>query len=298
MATLNRDTDPSTTANLRRATAAAPTSERARQSGRRPRRAGRPVRNYRLAAAAIGTLGLTALAPGDPATSAPRTDEVGRSSSVAAELGIEAGATASAVDGRALLDELAASRAERDAERAVAAERQARSERAAEAAQAQARARAAAEAAAAEQAAAAHAASHAAAEPATPDAVMPIDGARVTSPFGPRWGTLHAGVDLAAPMMTPEYAAMDGVVLEAGPASGYGNVIYVQHDNGDVTVYGHMEQVLVEPGQVVKAGETIALVGSRGQSTGPHLHFEVRLGGLTGEPVDPLAYLRERGVDS
>ena len=203
-----------------------------------------------------------------------------------------------AVDGRALRDELATSRAGRDAERAVAAERQARSERAAEAAQAQARARAAAEAAAAEQAAAAHAASHAAAEPATPDAVMPIDGARVTSPFGPRWGTLHAGVDLAAPMMTPEYAAMDGVVLEAGPASGYGNVIYVQHDNGDVTVYGHMEQVLVEPGQVVKAGETIALVGSRGQSTGPHLHFEVRLGGLAGEPVDPLAYLRERGVDT
>ena len=83
-------------------------------------------------------------------------------------------------------------------------------------------------------------------------------------------------------MRTPEYAVMDGVVLEAGPASGYGLAVYIQHENGDVTVYGHMDKILVPPGQVVQAGDTIALLGNRGQSTGPHLHFEVHVGGLDG----------------
>ena len=104
------------------------------------------------------------------------------------------------------------------------------------------------------------------------------------------------GVDIAAPMMTPEYAAAAGTVLRAGPASGYGNVIYIQHLNGDVTVYGHMEKVLVETGQVVESGELIARVGSRGFSTGPHLHFEVWAGGLDGRRVDPIDWLAERGV--
>jgi murein DD-endopeptidase MepM/ murein hydrolase activator NlpD len=72
--------------------------------------------------------------------------------------------------------------------------------------------------------------------------------------------------------------------------------VYVQHDDGDVTVYGHMDEILVTPGQVVRAGDTIALLGNGGQSTGPHLHFEVRLGGLDGQPVDPVPYLEERGV--
>ena len=138
----------------------------------------------------------------------------------------------------------------------------------------------------------------AAREAARPKAVFPIDGARLTSSFGPRWGTTHLGLDLAAPMLTPEYAAADGVVLKAGPASGFGLAVYVLHDNGDVTVYGHMERILVEVGQYVDAGETIALVGSRGQSTGPHLHFEVHEGGIDGRRVDPMAWLRERGVDT
>jgi murein DD-endopeptidase MepM/ murein hydrolase activator NlpD len=197
-----------------------------------------------------------------------------------------------ASDVREQLEELAASRAQRDGEQAAAAEAQAQAEQSA--ARAEAEARAAAEAAAAQAASDAEAARRPADDA---EAVMPIEGARLTSPFGPRWGTLHAGVDLAAPMMTPEYAAMDGIVLQAGPASGFGQVVYIQHQNGDVTVYGHMEEILVESGQTVQAGETIALVGNRGQSTGPHLHFEVRLGGLNGEPVDPVSYLRERGVD-
>jgi murein DD-endopeptidase MepM/ murein hydrolase activator NlpD len=98
-------------------------------------------------------------------------------------------------------------------------------------------------------------------------------------------------------MMTPEYSVMDGVVLEAGPSSGYGNAVYIQHDNGDVTVYGHMEKILVEPGQVVRAGDTIALLGNRGRSTGPHLHFEVHVGGLNGQKIDPIPWLRARGID-
>jgi murein DD-endopeptidase MepM/ murein hydrolase activator NlpD len=136
----------------------------------------------------------------------------------------------------------------------------------------------------------------AAAEAARPKTVLPIDGARFTSGFGARWGTFHYGIDLAAPMHTPEYAAADGVVLRAGAASGFGLAVYILHENGDVTVYGHMDEILVEPGQYVEAGDTIALLGNRGQSTGPHLHFEVHQGGEDGERIDPVDWLAERGV--
>ena len=156
---------------------------------------------------------------------------------------------------------------------------------------------AASRAARAEAAVAAEAAAAAAAEAARPKAVFPISGARLTSKFGPRWGTTHQGLDLAAPMLTPEYAAADGVVLRAGSASGFGLAVYILHDNGDVTVYGHMEKILVEAGQYVDAGETIALLGNRGQSTGPHLHFEVHKGGIDGRRIDPVAWLNERGVE-
>jgi murein DD-endopeptidase MepM/ murein hydrolase activator NlpD len=156
---------------------------------------------------------------------------------------------------------------------------------------------AATRAARAEKAAADEAAAIAAAEAARPDAVMPVDGARLTSPFGQRWGSMHWGIDLAAPMMTEEYAAADGVVLRAGSASGYGNAVYILHDSGDVTVYGHMEKILVDAGDVVSAGDTIALLGSRGQSTGPHLHFEVHRGGLDGKRVDPVEWLESLGVE-
>jgi murein DD-endopeptidase MepM/ murein hydrolase activator NlpD len=136
----------------------------------------------------------------------------------------------------------------------------------------------------------------AAREAARPKFVLPIHGARLTSCFCSRWGTFHWGIDLAAPMRTPEYAAGDGVVLRAGVASGFGLAVYILHENGDVTVYGHMDEILVEPGQYVEAGETIALLGNRGQSTGPHLHFEVHQGGEEGKRIDPAAWLEERGV--
>ncbi len=137
----------------------------------------------------------------------------------------------------------------------------------------------------------------AAREAARPKTVMPIDGARLTSGFGGRWGTFHYGIDLAAPMHTPEYSVADGVVLRAGAASGFGLAVYILHENGDVTVYGHMDKILVEPGQYVEAGDTIALLGNRGQSTGPHLHFEVHEGGEDGERINPVGWLSERGVE-
>ncbi|CAA9272987.1 MAG: possible peptidase of M23/37 family [uncultured Blastococcus sp.] len=210
---------------------------------------------------------------------AQATDTVSNSVSVAEELGIQAEPTEaiSPTVAAERLGELAATRNVRDAEQAAAQQAQADADRVV------------AEAAAA-------AAAAAAAEAARPKAVHPVDGARLTSSYGPRWGTLHAGIDLAAPLRTPEKAVMDGIVLEAGPASGFGLAVYIQHDNGDVTVYGHMDSILVEAGQVVRAGDTIALLGNRGQSTGPHLHFEVHVGGLDGQKTDPVPWLRERGI--
>ncbi|WP_299954357.1 M23 family metallopeptidase [uncultured Modestobacter sp.] len=147
-----------------------------------------------------------------------------------------------------------------------------------------------------EQAAAAEAAA-AAAEAARPKVVAPVENARLTSCFCQRWGTMHWGIDLAAPMLTPEYAVEDGVVLRAGAASGYGLAVYILGVSGDVTVYGHMEKIQVDAGDVVSAGDQIALLGSRGQSTGPHLHFEVHSGGMDGKRVDPVKWLRARGVE-
>ena len=222
-----------------------------------------------LAAALVGAISVSGFSSGDPVAQA--TDNMSHSVSIAQELGIAAEPTAAVTETHAAerLGELAVSRNERGAEQAAAAQAQA----------------------AADQAAA-----QAAAEAARPKAVLPVAGARLTSTFGARWGTLHAGIDLAAPMRTPEMAAMDGVVLEAGPASGFGLAVYIQHENGDVTVYGHMDEILVQAGQVVHAGDTIALLGNRGQSTGPHLHFEVHVGGINGQKIDPLPWLRERGI--
>jgi murein DD-endopeptidase MepM/ murein hydrolase activator NlpD len=149
----------------------------------------------------------------------------------------------------------------------------------------------------AQRAAAEQAAADAVAEAARPAVVMPVDGARMTTCFCQRWGTMHWGIDLAAPMLTPEYAAEDGVVLRAGAASGFGQAVYILGVSGDVTVYGHMEKILVAAGDVVGAGDKIALLGSRGQSTGPHLHFEVHKGGMDGKRIDPVAWLHSRGVD-
>lgn len=141
----------------------------------------------------------------------------------------------------------------------------------------------------------AEAARRAAEEAARPDWVKPTIGV-LTSMFGARWGTSHYGIDLAAPIGTPIYSAGDGTVLEAGSASGFGLWVRIQHDDGTVTVYGHMNSYSVSEGQRVKAGEKIAEVGNRGQSTGPHLHFEVWTG-EDGMKIDPLNWLASHGVN-
>jgi murein DD-endopeptidase MepM/ murein hydrolase activator NlpD len=124
---------------------------------------------------------------------------------------------------------------------------------------------------------------------------MPTAG-RLTSCYGARWGTMHQGIDIAAPIGTPIYVPEDGVVLQAGPASGFGLAVYVQHADGQITLYGHVNRFSVTAGQVVTAGQQIAEVGNRGQSTGPHLHFEVHQGGLYANRVNPMPWLAQHGI--
>jgi murein DD-endopeptidase MepM/ murein hydrolase activator NlpD len=105
----------------------------------------------------------------------------------------------------------------------------------------------------------------------------------------------HPGIDLAAPLETPIYAASEGDVLYSGPAQGFGNWVVLQHPGGVQTVYGHMrfQDLLVPAGAHVKTGQNIARVGSEGESTGPHCHFEVH---LDNQRVDPIAFLNAQGV--
>lgn len=126
-------------------------------------------------------------------------------------------------------------------------------------------------------------------------AVAPTTG-RVTSCYGSRWGTMHNGVDIAASIGTPIYTPEAGRVLQAGPASGFGLAVYIQHADGSVTVYGHINAYFVAAGQQVVAGQQIAEVGNKGQSTGPHLHFEVHTGGLYANRSNPVPWLAARGV--
>ncbi|GAA1207837.1 Peptidase family M23 [Prauserella alba] len=134
----------------------------------------------------------------------------------------------------------------------------------------------------------------AAIEAARPKVVKPTEGV-FTSGFGARWGTTHYGIDLANSIGTPIVSAVDGTVIEAGPASGFGQWVKVQRDDGIVTVYGHISSYSVHEGQRVKAGDQIALMGNEGQSTGPHLHFEVWTSD-DGEKIDPSTWLAENGI--
>lgn len=126
-----------------------------------------------------------------------------------------------------------------------------------------------------------------------PSVAKPAEGA-FTSGYGPRWGTIHQGIDIANAVGTPILAVMDGTVIDSGPASGYGNWIRIQHTDGSISVYGHMETLDVTVGQTVRAGEKIAGMGNRGFSTGSHLHFEIHPAGMG--PVDPLPWFAERGI--
>jgi murein DD-endopeptidase MepM/ murein hydrolase activator NlpD len=123
---------------------------------------------------------------------------------------------------------------------------------------------------------------------------FPIPGAPITSPYGPRidpiagYESFHPGVDFGAPMGTPIHAAGTGVVVFAGQESGYGNFTCINHGHNIATCYGHQSEILVQVGQTVTRGQVIGLVGDTGYSTGPHLHFEVR---VNGQPTDPMPWL-------
>jgi murein DD-endopeptidase MepM/ murein hydrolase activator NlpD len=184
-----------------------------------------------------------------------------------------------------------AARAEAERVAREAADRAARE--AADRATREATDRAAREAAdrAAREAAAAQAAREA--EARRPTFVAPTVG-RLTSTYGMRWGTMHWGIDIANRIGTPIVSTADGVVVEAGPASGFGLWVRVRHTDGTITIYGHVDRTLVRQGQAVKAGQQIATMGNRGQSTGPHLHFEVWTAG--GNKINPLTWLRSKGV--
>ncbi|WP_344127240.1 M23 family metallopeptidase [Saccharopolyspora halophila] len=116
--------------------------------------------------------------------------------------------------------------------------------------------------------------------------VAPTRG-EISSVFGMRWGAMHNGVDIANEVGTPIRAASGGTVVDSGPASGYGLWVRIDHGHGTVTTYGHVHETLVAKGQEIESGQLVATLGNRGNSTGPHLHFQVD---IEGEPVDPVRF--------
>ncbi|CEP67115.1 Duplicated hybrid motif [Moorella glycerini] len=139
--------------------------------------------------------------------------------------------------------------------------------------------------------------------PGVPPGWMPVEGKlkwptpgifTITSGFGPRVDPVegldgfHTGMDIGAPMWTPVHAVADGVVAVAEWMGNFGYAVYIEHDDM-VTIYAHLSQIAVQRGQQVRAGDVIAYSGSTGKSTGPHLHFEIR---VHGQPVNPINYFK------
>jgi murein DD-endopeptidase MepM/ murein hydrolase activator NlpD len=121
-----------------------------------------------------------------------------------------------------------------------------------------------------------------------PTYIKPLSGGHFTSGFGYRWGRLHKGVDWGCPVGTKVYASCAGTVIQATYSGGYGNVVVISHPDGRMTRYAHNSKLLVKVGQHVEQGEAIALSGSTGNSTGPHVHFEIY---INGSAVNPLKYI-------
>ncbi|MDQ4025127.1 MAG: peptidoglycan DD-metalloendopeptidase family protein [Actinomycetota bacterium] len=117
--------------------------------------------------------------------------------------------------------------------------------------------------------------------------IWPLNGA-VTSYYGPRWGSMHTGIDIDGTTGQPVVASKAGTVIMAGSYSGYGNAVIVDHGGGYQTLYAHLSSFAVSNGQSVSQAQTVGAVGCTGSCTGDHLHFEVR---VNGSPVDPMQYL-------
>jgi murein DD-endopeptidase MepM/ murein hydrolase activator NlpD len=117
--------------------------------------------------------------------------------------------------------------------------------------------------------------------------IWPVSGP-ITSPFGPRWGSFHSGIDIGVPTGTPIHAAAAGTVIYCGAEGGYGNLVVLDNGGNLATAYAHQSAIAVACGQHVDQGEVIGYVGCTGHCFGPHLHFEVR---INGQAVDPLGYL-------
>jgi len=118
----------------------------------------------------------------------------------------------------------------------------------------------------------------------------PLEGV-LSSPFGDRWGRMHEGIDIAVVVGTPVKAAECGVVIFAGDGGSYGNFVKIDHGNGVITAYAHLDSIGVSVGQSVDVNTEIAKSGNTGRSTGPHLHFEVVKDGI---PLNPITYLKKR----
>ena len=129
------------------------------------------------------------------------------------------------------------------------------------------------------------------ATPSSAGLIWPVNGP-ITSPFGPRWGSFHPGIDIGVPTGTPIHAAAAGKVIYCGWEQGYGNLVVLDNGNNLATAYAHQSAIAVTCGEDVAQGQVIGYTGCTGLCTGPHLHFEVR---INGNPVDPLGYLVVRG---
>ncbi|MFJ9826535.1 M23 family metallopeptidase [Streptomyces sp. NPDC101160] len=134
--------------------------------------------------------------------------------------------------------------------------------------------------------------------------VKPVTSYALSATFnqgGAMWAHKHSGQDFAVPVGTPVHAAAAGTVVKAGPYGGgdgpaYGNAIVIKHANGTYSQYAHLSKIQVNIGQKVSAGQQIALSGNTGNSSGPHLHFEIRTTPNYGSAVNPVAFLRAHGV--
>ncbi|MER8221654.1 M23 family metallopeptidase [Streptomyces sp. NPDC094143] len=143
-----------------------------------------------------------------------------------------------------------------------------------------------------------------AAKKAKPSWVDPVKKYKLSASFaqnGGMWQSTHSGQDYAVPSGTQVVAAHGGTVVKAGPngagdGPAYGNAVVVKHGNGTYSQYAHLSQVKVRIGQVVKTGQEIARSGNTGNSSGPHLHFEIRTSPNYGSAVDPVKFLRGKGV--